>query len=75
MAKAAFEAAIARLDTLPVRSFLAVLLGVRPRLLTPPTLWHHPVQEEQFQDATLIMQLIRDNLALWTTSQVSLGDA
>lgn len=28
------------------------------------------LQEEQYKDATLIMQLIRDNLTLWTSDQV-----
>lgn len=27
------------------------------------------LQEEQYKDATLIMQLIRDNLTLWTSDQ------
>jgi 14-3-3 protein epsilon len=42
IAKAAFDDAIAMLDTLP---------------------------DENYKDATLIMQLIRDNLALWTSDQ------
>ena len=32
------------------------------------------LQEEQYKDATLIMQLIRDNLTLWTSDQGEDGD-
>lgn len=33
------------------------------------------LQEEQYKDATLIMQLIRDNLTLWTSDQNDAEDA
>lgn len=32
------------------------------------------LQEEQYKDATLIMQLIRDNLTLWTSDQAEADD-
>lgn len=32
------------------------------------------LQEEQYKDATLIMQLIRDNLTLWTSDQADEPD-
>lgn len=32
------------------------------------------LQEEQYKDATLIMQLIRDNLTLWTSDQADDGE-
>lgn len=32
------------------------------------------LQEEQYKDATLIMQLIRDNLTLWTSDQGEVDD-
>jgi 14-3-3 protein epsilon len=48
IAKAAFDDAIAELDTL---------------------------NEESYKDSTLIMQLLRDNLTLWTSDQAGDGDA
>lgn len=47
LAKAAFDDAIAELDTL---------------------------QEDAYKDSTLIMQLLRDNLTLWTSDQDAQGD-
>ena len=47
LAKAAFDDAIAELDTL---------------------------SEESYKDSTLIMQLLRDNLTLWTSDQPEQGD-
>lgn len=32
------------------------------------------LQEDQYKDATLIMQLIRDNLTLWTSDNGDDGD-
>ena len=48
LAKAAFDDAIAELDTL---------------------------SEESYKDSTLIMQLLRDNLTLWTSDMQSEGGA
>lgn len=48
MAKAAFDDAIAELDTL---------------------------SEESYKDSTLIMQLLRDNLTLWTSDMQGDGKA
>lgn len=40
----------------------------------PPSLAElDSLQEEQYKDATLIMQLIRDNLTLWTSDNTE-GD-
>lgn len=47
MAKAAFDDAIAELDTL---------------------------SEESYKDSTLIMQLLRDNLTLWTSDMQGDGE-
>lgn len=48
LAKAAFDDAIAELDTL---------------------------SEESYKDSTLIMQLLRDNLTLWTSDMQGDGEA
>ena len=48
MAKAAFDDAIAELDTL---------------------------SEESYKDSTLIMQLLRDNLTLWTSDMQGDGES
>lgn len=33
------------------------------------------LSEESYRDSTLIMQLLRDNLTLWTSSESAEGDA
>ena len=37
------------------------------------TVWVCVGQEEEYKDATLIMQLIRDNLTLWTSDAADDG--
>ncbi|KOB74634.1 14-3-3epsilon [Operophtera brumata] len=78
LAKAAFDDAIAELDTLSEESYKDSTL-IMQLLRDNLTLWTSDMQGDAesdgacYKDCTLIMQLLRDNLTLWTSDMQ--GDA
>ncbi len=63
LAKQAFDDAIAELDTLSEESYKLVEMLIQ-----------HQVTDRRYRDSTLIMQLLRDNLTLWTSDMNEAGE-